>query len=100
VASVEELLDVRHAAALAGRHPETVRRWVWSGRLAARRRGDKLLIARRDIEALAATLAPSATDLATWAKRAREARAASAPGRRKRTAADLVLADRRERSTR
>ncbi len=39
----EDLLDVRRAAALAGRHPETVRRWVWSGRLAARRQGNRLL---------------------------------------------------------
>lgn len=31
-------LDVNEAARLAGRHPETVRRRVWTGRLRAERR--------------------------------------------------------------
>ncbi|MHB8458577.1 MAG: helix-turn-helix domain-containing protein [Candidatus Limnocylindrales bacterium] len=48
----DELLEVRRAAAPVGRHPETVRRWVWSGRLAARCSGHRLLVARADIEAL------------------------------------------------
>ena len=38
-----DFVDVRQAAALIGRHPETIRRWVWSGRIAARRRGNRLL---------------------------------------------------------
>jgi hypothetical protein len=41
-----DMIDVRCAAALVRRHPETVRRWVWSGRLAAQRQGNRLLMAR------------------------------------------------------
>ena len=93
----DELLEVRGAAALVGRHPETVRRWVWSGRLPARRSGHRLLVARADVEALVRreTLVPT---LAEWADRAaatrdRWRRVASGP-----SAADLVIEDRRERS--
>jgi len=93
----DELLEVRHAAALVGRHPETVRRWVWSGRLPARRSGHRLLVVRADLEALVrqGALVPT---LAEWADRAaatrdRGSQAASGP-----SAADLVIEDRKERS--
>jgi excisionase family DNA binding protein len=93
----EEMLDVRAAAALAGRHPETIRRWVWSGRLPARRVGNRLLVARGDVEALAG--APErAASLAAWAERARVVRRARGAKGSQRTAADLVLRDRTERS--
>jgi excisionase family DNA binding protein len=44
-----ERVDVHEAAALAGRSPETVRRWVWSGRVDAVKSGNKLLVRRSDI---------------------------------------------------
>lgn len=46
-----EVLDVREAATYVGRTAETVRCWVWSGRVPASRRGNRLLIARRDLDA-------------------------------------------------
>ena len=69
-----EMIDVRSAAALVRRHPETVRRWVWSGRLAAQRHGNRLLMARADVEALAASDGRALTSLAAWAERTRAAR--------------------------
>ena len=94
-----ELVSVRHAADLVGRHPETVRRWVWSGRLAARREGNRLLVARDEVEALAAPrgrVAPPS--LAAWAERAEAALERGVSGEERRSAADLVLEDRRGRA--
>jgi excisionase family DNA binding protein len=95
-AAEQDVLDVRRAAALAGRHPETVRRWIWTGRLAARRQGNRLLVARADVEALAETGQGPVADLAAWAERAGAARAnGSGSGC---SAADLVIQDRALRS--
>ena len=99
----DEMLDVRGAAELVGRHPETVRRWVWSGRLEARRQGNRLLVSREDLRALAGLDAGNEPGLASWADRALRARASaggsgaggSAAGR---SAADLVIEDRTRRS--
>jgi hypothetical protein len=90
--TTDDLLDVRHAAALVGRHPETVRRWVWSGRLSARREGNRLLVARGEVEALAGNGRHGTVSLAEWARRA--ARGREAGGSAGGTAADLVLGDR------
>jgi excisionase family DNA binding protein len=95
-----EMLSVREAAQLAGRTPETVRRWVWSGRLPARRDGNRLLVARADVMRLAAgqqasrARGGSAYSLAQWTA---EVVAAHGRGRRGASASDLVLADRSER---
>ncbi len=93
-----ELLDLKRAAALAGRHPETLRRWVWSGRLAARRSGNRLLVERADVEALAAASGRPVVSLAAWASRAQAALAASGRAGAGRSAADLVVDDRERRS--
>lgn len=95
----EEVVDVRRAAVLVGRHPETVRRWVWSGRLAARRQGNRLLMSRAEVEA-AATGVGAAVGLAAWAERARAAREAAGAGGSGRSAAELVIEDRADRSRR
>jgi Helix-turn-helix domain len=95
--TTDEMLDVRHAAALVERHPETIRRWVWSGRLSARREGNRLVVSRAEVESLVAGGARRASSLTEWAHaaaRARRADDAVAGG----TAADLVLADRVERA--
>ena len=92
-----EMLDVRTAASVLRRNPETVRRWIWSGRLAARREGNRLLIARRDVEALADS-SRDALSLAAWAKRARASREPEGRGGKRSSAADLVLEDRARRS--
>lgn len=93
-----DFVDVRRAAALAGRHPETVRRWVWSGRLQARRRGNRLFVASDDVEALAGDKARTVISLATWAERARAAAQHEGESPRRRSAADLVIEDRMHRS--
>ena len=96
-ANEEGLIDVRRAAVLVGRHPETIRRWVWSGRLHARRRGNRLLVARAEVEALARQDG-NAASLSEWADRARAARASVPEPRVRRSNADLVIEDRRLRS--
>lgn len=96
------MLDVREAAELARRTPETVRRWVWSGRLVARRDGNRLMVARNDVVRLAAgmTARPgagaAAVSLGQWAT---EVAAVQSGGRRGSSASDLVLADRAERDS-
>lgn len=92
----DELIDVRRAAALTGRHPETIRRWIWSGRLTARRQGIRLLVARADVEAMA----PGddvASSLREWVDRARTVQARWRDTRPRRSAADLVIEDRTTR---
>ena len=91
--SQSDELDVRAAAAVAGRTAETIRRWVWSGRLPAKRRGNRLLVARGDVEALAGRTALS---LAAWLRLVEEAMSAR-PGTGASSAADLVLEERRRR---
>ena len=83
------MLDVREAASLVRRTPETVRRWVWSGRVHAVKSGNRLLIPRAELEA-AVGREPVQRSLAEWA-------AALPSGRPGDSAADLVLADRRSR---
>lgn len=93
----DELIEVRRAAALVGRHPETIRRWVWSGRLAARRRGRQLLVARSEVEAIADRGAP-ASSLAEWAEQVRAAHASTSVTGSGRSAAGLIIEDRLQRT--
>ncbi len=92
-----ELIDVRRAAVLVGRHPETIRRWVWSGRLAARRRNNRLFLTRDEVEAVARQEAPRSS-LRAWADAARTARASARQAGATASAADLVIEDRKRRS--
>jgi excisionase family DNA binding protein len=92
-----EMLDVREAADAVGRTPETIRRWVWSGRLEATKEGNRLLVRRSDITDLATTSgqtesasgAPRPT-LADWHARLRAGKDTGTAT----TAADLVWGDR------
>jgi helix-turn-helix protein len=88
-------LDVRDAARLAGRSTETVRRWIWAGRLHARKRGKRLFVLRGDVEAIAGAYGVESLSLSEWRAAAGKILRRSAAGR---SASDLVLADRRERS--
>lgn len=90
------MLDVHRVAAETHRSAETVRRWIWSGRLRAHKEGRKLVIARVDLDAMAGVRA-NPIDLATWI-REWDAMRAGKPIGRAQTAADLVLEDRRRRS--
>jgi excisionase family DNA binding protein len=90
-------VDVAAAAAIAGRSTETVRRWVWSGRLRAHKRGNKLLIARADLARLLDSSGSfGGLSLREWLAAIQES--GLKDGARRESAADLVLADRRARS--
>ena len=44
-----KLMSVREAAQECGRNMETVRRWIWSGKLPAQKLGNQLFITRGDL---------------------------------------------------
>ena len=90
-----EVLDVREAAAYVSRTPETVRRWIWSGRLPASRRGNRLLVRRSDLDALSGGSVKDALSLAEWA-----ALLPSSGSGRAGSALDLLLEDRERRAGR
>lgn len=91
-----EMVGVREAARLTRRTPETVRRWVWSGRLKATKQGNRLFVSRAAVAALAGPMSDSSdtaagqSTLAAWASRVR----ADRTGTRGASAADLVWDDR------
>ena len=94
-ATDDDELDVRAAARIAGRTAETIRRWVWSGRLAGRKSGNRLLVKRADLEHLAGD-SGGTLSLGEWMALAEhELRRHKAPYR---SAADLVIEERRRRS--
>lgn len=87
-----EMLDVREAAATTRRTPETIRRWVWTGRVSSVKRGNRLLVPRAEVDALVteSRRETSVPTFASWAEGVvRQRRGASAA-----TAADLVSDDR------
>ena len=89
-----EMLEIREAAVIVQRTPETVRRWVWSGRLRASKSANRLLVAREEVERMVTERSHPLT-LAEWAEQAQAVLGQGKPGT---TASDLVLADRAERS--
>jgi len=90
--AASDVLTVREAAVQVGRAPETIRRWIWSGRLAAHKRGNRLMVARQELERIAA--AAQLPDLTAWVA-AIDSRGVDKSSGRARSAADLVLEDRR-----
>lgn len=47
----KKIISVREAAKECGRNTETVRRWIWSGKLPAEKLGNQLFIKRTDLAA-------------------------------------------------
>lgn len=95
--SQSEEIDVLQAAALAGRSAETIRRWVWSGRLKAHKRGNKLLIGRKQLDDVMHSAGIGETlTLKEWL--AELQRSGLKRGASEQSAADLVLDDREQRS--
>ncbi len=90
------MIDVKEAAGLVARTPETIRRWVWSGRLQAERQGRRLLVSRDDVLRMGGRSADGAQPL-TLREWAVEARLAQEAGGGAVTASDLVVADRAAR---
>jgi excisionase family DNA binding protein len=93
-----EMVDVREAARLARRTPETIRRWVWTGRISATKSGNRLLVPRAAVASgtEASGVAAAATSLADWVRDV----ARAFDGEQGSSAADLVLDDRDARSRR
>jgi excisionase family DNA binding protein len=50
----ETIMSVRDVARAAGRSEETVRRWIWSGKLPATKLGNQLFVRKQDLEAMQA----------------------------------------------
>lgn len=48
----ESLITVREAARECGRNPETIRRWIWDGKLRARKLGNQLFVNRAELALL------------------------------------------------
>jgi hypothetical protein len=90
----QDELDIRDAARLTSRSAETIRRWVWAGRLRARKSGKRLFVLRGDLEALAGT-DRKILSLREWHTIANKTLRRPRVGR---SASDLVLDDRKERS--
>jgi excisionase family DNA binding protein len=91
-----EMVDVREAAELAGRTPETIRRWVWSGRLPSVKNGNKWFVRRSDVAG--PRRQPAVTrpnSLRDWATSLPDHAGGTGD-----TASDLVLEDRAERAGR
>lgn len=84
-----DVLDVREAAAYVGRTPETVRRWVWSGKVSALRQGHRLLIPRADLDGSMKAPEEERLSLREWAASVPRAGSSPAP-----SASALVLEDR------
>ena len=47
-----EKITVRQAAKECGRNPETIRRWIWSGKLAAEKTGNQLFIKKTELDSV------------------------------------------------
>ena len=45
----EETIDIKQASQYCRRNPETVRRWVWNGKLPAQKVGNQLFIRKGDL---------------------------------------------------
>lgn len=95
-----EMVDVHEAARLAHRSPETIRRWVWSGRIRAVKQGNKYFVPRDDVavESGEITSTPEFDPFEAWARSVLE-RAERLPARSG-SAAALVLEDRAVRAGR
>ncbi len=99
-------LTVRQAARRVGRADETIRRWIWSGKLPARKLGNTYRLLARDVDAVAGGPAPRAAaqahparrpSLGDWLDRVQRWQAGNDV--KKRTGAwRLVVQDRAERS--
>ncbi len=48
----DRLMNVREAARECGRNTETIRRWIWAGKLPARKLGNQLFVKRSELQVL------------------------------------------------
>jgi excisionase family DNA binding protein len=99
-------LTVPEAARRVGRNPETIRRWIWSGKLPSEKVGNQHVIDEEALEALLPAVEPEEDDEPTdvpeeweeWLKKTRELhRKLRARGARIPPAADILREQRRSR---
>ncbi|SRR5712692_3960876 len=103
--AVQEV-SVREAARIAHRSEETIRRWIWSGRLPAVKRGTRYYVDIRHLEDVVIELEPKEAGqepvrsqqeaMLAWLREVDEWKSSltTIPGA---TAADLVIEDRHAR---
>jgi excisionase family DNA binding protein len=104
VTAVEEI-TVQEAARRTARSPETIRRWIWSGKLPAVKHGNTYYVDVVHLEGVAVEMgvivhgtADSAPgDLGAWLTEVDEWKAGLPGSSRRRTASDLVIEDRHAR---
>jgi excisionase family DNA binding protein len=99
-------LTVRAAAQRVGRAPETIRRWIWSGKLRARKRGNVYYVREGELDAVAGgspassqVLPRSGPTLSDWVREVEQWHSGSDFPRRG-SAVELLLEDRAERAGR
>jgi excisionase family DNA binding protein len=99
-------LTVPEAARRAGRAPETIRRWIWKGRLPSRKVGNQHLVESDDVDHIVGAVEPELQGEApplegAWAERMESARRFQehlrARGVKLRPAADDIRESRRGR---
>jgi excisionase family DNA binding protein len=101
VTAVEEI-TVQEAARRTGRSPETIRRWIWSGRLPAVKHGNTYYVDVIHLEGVAVEMGVIAHgsargDLGAWLAEVDAWKAGLPAGQRRHTASDLVIEDRHAR---
>ena len=103
--SIMREVSVREAAVRTGRSAETIRRWIWSGRLPATKRGNTYYVDVMHLEAVAAEMgiaghghqdAPAGR-LAVWLADVDQWKSGLSGLTARTTASDLVIEDRRAR---
>jgi excisionase family DNA binding protein len=50
IKNTDEIMTVRQAARECGKNPETIRRWIWSGKLAAKKSGNQLFVKKTELD--------------------------------------------------
>src|SRR5262245_13137019 len=98
-------VSVREAAARTGRSAETIRRWIWSGRLPATKRGNTYYVDVTHLEEMAVEMgigvhehqAAPVGRLAAWLAEVDQWKSGLSGSATRPTASDLVIEDRRAR---
>jgi excisionase family DNA binding protein len=101
-------ITVREAAQRTHRSPETIRRWIWSGRLPAAKRGNTYYVDVMQLERVVVEMDTTGLhadggahrvpgDLGGWLEEVARWRTGLTVTATKRTASDLVIEDRHAR---
>jgi len=75
VRTEDKLISVREAAIECERNVETVRRWIWSGKLPAQKLGNQLFIKESDLQALCRNHKAATKKTSNWPQLIKEVKA-------------------------